>query len=91
MDTQPQPTTPHPREVGNPQDPAGRSRPDGEPGWINRLVELHVLAEHGDPAAATEAQRWLATDADARRVWHEVERMRDELRGVDEAGHPDRA
>jgi len=46
----------------------------GSPAWRDRLVELHVLAEHGDVEAATEAERWLAEDDSARRHWELVER-----------------
>lgn len=46
----------------------------------DRLVELHVLAEHGDPAAAAEAARLLADDDEARRVWDTVEATCDRLR-----------
>jgi hypothetical protein len=52
--------------------------------WIDQLVELHVLAEHGDDAAATTAQQWIATDADARRIWDDVERVRDQLLHADQ-------
>lgn len=45
----------------------------GSPAWRDRLVELHVLAEHGDVEAATEAERWLAEDGSARRHWDLVE------------------
>lgn len=41
--------------------------------WRDRLVELHVLAEHGDRAAAVEAQAWIDTDERAHRAWHEIE------------------
>jgi hypothetical protein len=37
-----------------------------EPDWRDALVELHILAEHGDPDAATRAARWLARDPAAR-------------------------
>lgn len=50
------------------------------PDWIDRLVELHVLAEHGDHDAAVAADRWMATDAHARRIWEEVERGCTQLR-----------
>lgn len=53
----------------------------------DRLVELHVLAEHGDAAAAAEARDWLDNDPDARRIWHQVETQCQELR----AGSADRA
>jgi hypothetical protein len=40
---------------------------------LDRLVELHVLTEHGDTAAAAEAARLIAGDDAARRVWDTVE------------------
>ena len=43
-----------------------------EPDWRDALVELHILAEHGDPDAATRAARWLARDPAARHAWDEV-------------------
>ncbi len=46
----------------------------------DRLVELHVLAEHGDAAAAAEAGEWLDDDPDAWRIWHQVEAQCQELR-----------
>jgi hypothetical protein len=46
----------------------------------DRLVELHVLAEHGDAAAAAEAREWLSDDPDARRIWHQVDAQCQELR-----------
>jgi hypothetical protein len=48
--------------------------------WLDRLVELHVLADNGDPAAAAAARRWLRSDARAREVWDEVEQTCDQLR-----------
>lgn len=44
------------------------------------LVELHVLAEHGDRAAAEEAERLLAGDARARRWWDTVTQECDVVR-----------
>lgn len=41
--------------------------------WRDALVELHVLAEHGDTAAAQEAGSWLTRDAHARAVWETVD------------------
>jgi hypothetical protein len=41
--------------------------------WRNRIVELHVLAEHGDVQAASDAERWLATDRAARHLWDTVD------------------
>jgi len=52
----------------------------------DRLVELHVLAEQGDAAAAAEAREWLSDDPDARRIWHQVDAQCQELR----AGAADR-
>jgi hypothetical protein len=46
----------------------------------DRLVELHVLAEHGDASAAAEAREWLSEDPHARRVWHQVDAQCQELR-----------
>jgi hypothetical protein len=40
---------------------------------LDRLVELHVLAEHGDATAAAEAARLISADHEARRVWDTVE------------------
>jgi hypothetical protein len=42
--------------------------------WRDRLVELHVLADHGDREAAATAAAWLAEDEDARRIWVTVQR-----------------
>jgi len=41
---------------------------------LDRLVELHVLSENGDPVAAADAASWIADDAEARQVWETVER-----------------
>jgi len=41
--------------------------------WRDRLVELHVLAEHGCTESATSAQDWLAADPAAHEAWHAVE------------------
>jgi hypothetical protein len=41
--------------------------------FLDRLVELHVLAENGDATAAAEAARLIAADSEARRVWDTVE------------------
>jgi hypothetical protein len=46
---------------------------DTDTAWRDRLVELAVLAEHGDQAALGEAQQWIATDDRARRAWQEIE------------------
>ncbi|GEL17354.1 hypothetical protein [Pseudonocardia asaccharolytica] len=53
-----------------------------QPGWVDRLVELHVLAENGDTAAAAEAGIWIASDGEARRVWEDVARTCDQLRAA---------
>lgn len=42
-------------------------------GWVDQLVELHVLAEHGDTSAAQQAEAWVAEDSAARTVWESVE------------------
>ncbi|MDT7663422.1 MAG: hypothetical protein QOD04_2978, partial [Pseudonocardiales bacterium] len=38
------------------------------PEWYDELVQLHVLAESGDTVAAATAERWINSDADARKV-----------------------
>lgn len=48
--------------------------------WQDRLVELHVLTDHGDSAAAAIAATWLATDDEARRRWDTVQRDCDQIR-----------
>jgi hypothetical protein len=50
--------------------------------WRDRIVDLHVLAENGDPDAAATARRWLDHDIEARRVWDEVQRTCDRIRSV---------
>ena len=62
--------------------PAGASTRTPDLAWRDRLVELHVLAEHGDTDAADTAARWLATDPAAYRVWTEVERTCRHLRAL---------
>jgi hypothetical protein len=47
--------------------------------WIDRLVELHVLADNGDLAAAAAAASWIAEDTEARRVWEDVQRVCDQV------------
>jgi hypothetical protein len=54
--------------------------------WHDRLVELHVLAEHGDGAAAAAAARWLDGDPAARAAWEAVTRTCDEVRRAADAG-----
>lgn len=56
------------------------------PQWIDRLVELQVLAEHGDTAAAAAAAIWIAQDPQARRVWEGVERTCDQVRNGSDRG-----
>ena len=56
------------------------------PQWIDRLVELQVLAEHGDTGAAAAAAIWIAQDPQARRVWEGVERTCDQVRGGSDRG-----
>jgi hypothetical protein len=55
-----------------------RGEPQGgrvvDPAWRDRIVELHVLVEHGDADAANAARQWLATDGEAQRMWDEIER-----------------
>ena len=53
--------------------------------WLDRLVDLHVLAEHGDTAATETAGLWLNADPEARRVWDEVQHRCDRLRDGGEA------
>lgn len=55
---------------------------DPDSAWRDRLVELHVLAEHGDTDAAGEARTWIASDARAHRAWHEIEDTCQRLRGA---------
>ncbi|MCW2719375.1 MAG: hypothetical protein QOG20_5647 [Pseudonocardiales bacterium] len=50
------------------------------PQWIDRLVELHVLADNGDAASAAAAASWIAEDSEARRVWEDVQRTCDQVR-----------
>ena len=52
--------------------------------WRDRLVELHVLAEHGDGAAAAAAARWLDDDPAARSAWQTVAHACDAIRRADE-------
>lgn len=49
--------------------------------WFDRdrLVELHVLAANGDAAAAAHADKWMAHDPVARRMWDSVARTCTEL------------
>jgi hypothetical protein len=50
------------------------------PQWIDRLVELHVLADSGDSDAAAVAASWIAEDTEARRMWEDVQRVCDQVR-----------
>jgi hypothetical protein len=52
---------------------------DRESDWLDHLVELHVLAEHGDASAAASAADWIAVDEQARQVWESLDRLRDQL------------
>ena len=65
---------------------APHRQPVDGPRTRDRLVELHVLTEHGDAAAAAEAGEWLDDDPDARRVWNQVEARCHQLR-ADTANH----
>jgi hypothetical protein len=58
---------------------------------LDRLVELHVLAENGDATAAAEAAQLLAADREARRVWDTVESTCRRLRGESPASAVDGA
>jgi hypothetical protein len=55
------------------QDATPREGARAYSGWIDRLVELHVLAEHGDDVSAAAAEKWIAVDVEARQVWECVE------------------
>ncbi|HEY4006170.1 MAG TPA: hypothetical protein VGM60_13435 [Pseudonocardia sp.] len=72
-------------------DPDTASGEPASPGWVDHLVELHVLAEHGDAASAAAAEQWIAKDMNARQLWESVERLRDQLRDAPVAviGRPD--
>ncbi|MCU1629109.1 MAG: hypothetical protein JWP64_4058 [Pseudonocardia sp.] len=50
--------------------------------WMDRLVELHVLADNGDAAAAAAAASWIAEDGEARRVWEDVQRTCAQVRAA---------
>jgi hypothetical protein len=67
-------------------DNAADDQGDEDSTWRDRLVELHILAANGDNHAATAARRWLAADAEARRVWNEVEQDCRSLRAARPAG-----
>jgi hypothetical protein len=49
-------------------------------GWRDQLVELHVLAGHGDREAAAVAGAWLAEDELARQAWDTIQRRCDAIR-----------
>ena len=51
-----------------------------QPQWIDRLVELQVLADNGDTDAAAAAASWIAEDTEARKVWEDVQRVCDQVR-----------
>ena len=51
-----------------------------QPQWIDRLVELQVLADNGDTEAAAAAASWIAEDTEARKVWEDVQRVCDQVR-----------
>ena len=58
----------------------GAPRPDAATTpWIDHLVELHVLAEHGDEVSAATAARWIAVDAHAREVWDHLGQVHDRV------------
>lgn len=59
--------------------PTDRPAPARDIGWRDRLVDLHVLAENGDPEAAAAARRRLAADPEARRAWDEVQLTCDQI------------
>lgn len=40
--------------------------------WVDRLVELRVLADHGDTAAAARAEQWISHDEAAGRMWRQM-------------------
>ena len=48
--------------------------------WRDQLVELHVLADHGDRQAAAAAAAWLAEDELARQAWDVVQHRCDAIR-----------
>jgi hypothetical protein len=60
--------------------------PSDEHGWLDRLVDLHVLAANGDTAAAEAARRWLARDTQARQVWDQVQHTCDRIQNARTGG-----
>ncbi|GAA4775632.1 hypothetical protein GCM10023200_05260 [Actinomycetospora chlora] len=48
--------------------------------WIDRLVDLQVLAAHGDREAVVDLEEWLAHDAEARQVWNIIAQTCQQLR-----------
>lgn len=48
--------------------------------WLDELVDLHVLAAHGDVDAMARAASWLTTDPQARLAWDAVEQTCNALR-----------
>lgn len=67
---------PHDRP-GCPPEPPDPAPVPGPPTGSRRdeLVELLVLAEHGDLAASAAVAAWLATDPAARSAWLAIERV----------------
>ena len=58
-----------------------RDDPTRQPArWRDQLVELHVLADHGDREAAAVAAAWIAEDELARQAWDTVQRRCDAIR-----------
>jgi hypothetical protein len=70
----------HPRTRVAAERPQGIEQQRVEQQWIDRLVELHVLADNGDPEAAAAAASWIAEDTEARKVWEDVQRVCDQVR-----------
>jgi hypothetical protein len=72
----------------NPDNPEGRTTAQlahdeqADPLWMDRLVELQVLADNGDTAAAAAAASWIAEDGEARRVWEDVQRTCAQVRAT---------
>ncbi|GLZ44714.1 hypothetical protein Acsp06_08990 [Actinomycetospora sp. NBRC 106375] len=48
--------------------------------WLDRLVDLQVLATHGDTAAALHLESWLAHDQEARELWNSIAQVCQQLR-----------
>lgn len=63
-------------DASNATAPAHMDHPEEmEEHRLDELVDLQVLAENGDPAAAESAKVWLDRDPDARKQWQDVERV----------------